>query len=157
MPVGFLFITLSTTWLTRSLQFMKAQEIIDRLTNRFPRVMRDTVPASDTYSVFDFSNETYLIEVKSRRKRYNPWMIERKKVKSNLSIARERDKHFLYITECEGIAYVWNISRMMHQAYNFKWVTRRMPATTDFNRTQWVDKEVGFIKQKDSRAVNLLD
>jgi hypothetical protein len=112
---------------------MKASKIIEKLSLRYPH-MGCPIEATDQFSTFDFESEQYLIEVKSRRKRYDPW---------------------LYITEYEGTAYVWNISRMLVEEYDFKWTQKNMPKTTDFSNNRWVKKDVGYVSESDATIITL--
>lgn len=136
---------------------MKASKIIERLESRFPNVMRGVQEASDQYSTYDFSNDLYLIEVKSRRKRYNPWLIEQHKVVANKEIADETGQQILYLSEYEGVASIWNINRLIQNKYDFGWTQKRMPCTTDFGARGWKLKDVGYLYEKDSKQINLID
>jgi hypothetical protein len=133
---------------------MKASKIIEKLSLRYPK-MGLPAEASDQFSTFDFENEHYLIEVKSRRKRYDPWLIERHKVDANILAANGTDQDVLYITECEGTAYVWNISKMLVDEYDFKWTQKNMPQTTDFSNNRWVKKDVGYVSESDATVIKL--
>lgn len=133
---------------------MKASTIIQKLSLKYPSMGLPT-EASDKFSTFDFENEHYLIEVKSRRKRYDPWLIERHKVDANVLAANGTDQDVLYITECEGTAYVWNISKMLVDEYDFKWTQKSMPQTTDFSNNRWVKKDVGYVSESDATVIKL--
>lgn len=134
---------------------MKDTEIISRLTARFPNVMRNTVKAVDQYSTFDFSNDIYLIEVKSRKKKYDPWLIEKHKVDANIEASSSTGHQVLYVTEYQKFAYIWNITRLLAEGYDFGWCNKNMPMTTEFSRRQWVSKEVGYVYEKDCKTVKL--
>lgn len=129
-------------------------KIIDSLTSKYPSVgILDK--AIDKFSTFDFWNEHYLVEVKSRRKKYDPWLIEKHKVDSNMSLASGTDQQVLYVTEHQGIAYVWNISKMVDANYDFKWTQKNMPQTTDFSNNRWVKKHVGYVSESDAKIFTL--
>ena len=113
------------------------------------------IEATDQFSTFDFESERYLIEVKSRRKRYDPWLIEKHKVDSNVLATGDTGKEVLYVTEYEGTAYVWNISKMLVNEYDFKWTQKNMPQTTDFSNNRWVKKDVGYVSECDATIITL--
>ena len=60
---------------------MTQTEIIDKLNSIYPGL--DLVEVTDPYNSYDAENERYIVEVKSRDKKYRGWAIERKKFDSN--------------------------------------------------------------------------
>ena len=58
--------------------------------------MDELTETEDIFATYDCQNKNYIIEIKSRGKHYNPWMIEKKKYLSNLQLAEENNKS-LYI------------------------------------------------------------
>lgn len=105
----------------------------------------------------DFECDHYLMEVKSRCTRYTSWVIEKMKADANLLNAFNLNKMFLYITEYNGRAYIWNVTKLAQDNYDFKWETRKMPATTEFENNQFVDKEVGYLYDKDATIISLVE
>ena len=105
----------------------------------------------------DFECDHYLMEVKSRCTRYTSWVIEKMKADANLLNAFNLNKMFLYITEYNGRAYIWNVTKLAQDNYDFKWETRKMPATTEFDNNQFVDKEVGYLYDKDAIVISLVE
>tara|TARA_R100001163_G_C5063426_1_gene200741 strand:+ start:1914 stop:2354 length:441 start_codon:yes stop_codon:yes gene_type:complete len=103
----------------------------------------------------DFECDNYLMEIKSRDTKYNPWIIEKLKADTNLSKALDLNKSFLYITEHKGKAYIWNVTKLAQSNYDFNWETRKMPATTEFRNNKFVDKEVGYLYEKDSTELTI--
>ena len=103
----------------------------------------------------DFECDFYLMEIKSRCTKYSSWIIEKIKVDTNLLNAFNLNKDFLYITEYNGKAYVWNVTKLAQSNYNFNWETRKMPATTEFRNNKFVDKEVGYLYEKDSTELTI--
>jgi len=103
----------------------------------------------------DFECDQYLMEIKSRDTRYDSWIIEKMKADANLLYAFSQAKMFLYITEYKGTAYVWNITKMADNHYDFNWETRKMPATTEFENNKFVDKEVGYLYEKDATVLSI--
>lgn len=135
---------------------MEDVEIIKGLASLFPKAMRGTEKAVDQFSTFDFSNDTYLIEIKSRRKKYDPWIIEKSKVDSNCEVAEKSNRQVLYVSEHKGTAHVWNITKLLQDDYDFGWCKRNLPRTTEFSRREWVSKDVGYVYEKDAKSFELL-
>lgn len=156
MRVGLSFIPFQPPGLLFTPNYLNDTEVIDCLVNRFPAVMRGTEKAIDQYSTYDFSNDIYLIEVKCRRKRYDPWLIEKHKVDANYDIAVRTGQQILYVSEYQGVAHVWNINRLLYEEYDFGWTTKNLPQTTDFGRREWVKKDIGYVYEKDAKRVELI-
>ena len=57
---------------------MYQREIIQYINNQFP-FMDELVESEDIFSCYDCENKQYIIEIKSRDKHYDPWIIEKKK------------------------------------------------------------------------------
>jgi hypothetical protein len=111
--------------------------------------------AVDIFSPYDFECPQFLIEIKSRDKFYNPWMIEKIKVTNNIDVATERRKQLLFIFEHNNIAYVFNVNKLIDSNYDFKWETRNLPASTEFGKKNWLPKEVGYFDIEYAVKVNL--
>ena len=79
------------------------------------------------------------------------------KADTNLLNAFNLNKMFLYITEYNGRAYIWNVTKLAQDNYDFKWETRKMPATTEFENNKFVDKEVGYLYDKDAIVISLVE
>ena len=100
---------------------------------------------TDEFCTFDGYSDEYVIEFKCRRKHYDTQLIEHKKYKANLDQADESGKEFLYIISTPNGVYVFNVSELRDQGYDFKWEDRRMPSKTDFSGQYHLDKRVGYI------------
>ena len=122
---------------------MTQTEIIDKLNSIYPGL--DLVEVSDPYSSYDAENERYIVEVKSRDKKYYSWIIERKKFDSNLLYSMNKNKMFVYLTEHNGKIMTWNIHNLLNSLYDFQWTEIPMPKTTEFEDTKTVTKVVGFL------------
>lgn len=130
----------------------KEIDIVDKLNNLYPK-MQPLVLADDPFSSYDASNDTYLIEIKSRDKNYPSWIIEKEKFDANIDIAVEQGKQFVYLTEYNGKIITWNINKLVkNENFNFHWEIREMPATTEFDNTDKVFKQVGHLFEKDGRV-----
>ena len=125
-----------------------------RLAEIYP-VMSPMHIAVDIFSPYDFECPQYLIEIKSRDKFYNPWMIERIKVTNNRTLSKERRKQLLFVFEYNDTAYVFNVSKLIKDKYDFKWEVRNLPHTTEFGKPMWIPKEVGYFDIKYAKEVKL--
>ena len=100
---------------------------------------------TDEFCTFDGYSDEYVIEFKCRRKHYDTQLIEHKKYTANLDQADESGKEFLYIISTPEGEYVFNISKLREEGYDFGWEDRRMPSKTDFGGQQYINKRVGYI------------
>jgi len=128
---------------------MKENEVAEQLMVLFPK-MNKLIKAVDQFSYFDYENDNYLFEIKSRRKSYDPWIIEQLKVDTNTGIAESVKKDFIYVNEFEFLLYIWNISKLIRNNYDFRFQEREMPWHTDFKNTKSIDKTVGYLYNKDA-------
>jgi len=128
-------------------------KIIQALSRHYPTL--GDFAETHEMSPYDFECDYYIIEIKSRNKRYDPWIIERIKLDANTGIAESLKKDFLYLTEYEGNAYIWNISKLIRNDYNFNWEQRQMPWQTEFDRNQKVQKQVGYLYEKKCKEIKL--
>ena len=132
---------------------MTEAQVAEQIMIAFPK-MSKLIKAKDQFSYFDYENKRYLFEIKSRRKAYDPWIIEELKVDTNIGIAESVKKDFVYVNEFEGVLYIWNISKLIRDDYNFGFHNREMPWHTDFERTQTVNKMTGYMYNKDALIIN---
>tara|TARA_R110000751_G_C13415602_1_gene439607 strand:- start:77 stop:469 length:393 start_codon:yes stop_codon:yes gene_type:complete len=130
---------------------MTEEEIIGYLNRVYPFLK--LVKCTDQFSFWDAENKDYLIEIKSRKKDYNSWIIEKSKMMSNLRQSIKTGKDFIYLTECRKAFYVWNINELIYRNYNFNWETKEMPSTTAFDNNKMILKEVGYLKKENSKQL----
>jgi len=130
---------------------MKQDEVIKELNNLYPN-MDNLQETEDPFCSYDAINDTYIVEIKSRDKTYDSWIIEKKKFDSNIIKAIEENKSFIYLTECNGKVMTWNINRMIAAEYDFKWELRDMPSTTEFDNNHMISKEVGYLFEADAKV-----
>jgi len=109
----------------------------------------------DQYSPFDFECKKYIIEVKCRSQVWDPWFIEGIKYDSNIDISKKIKKDFIFLTEVNRNAYVYNISRMTRNNYNFNWSNKLLPNSTEFNKTKMIEKPVGYLPIKDAKVIKI--
>jgi hypothetical protein len=134
---------------------MTEQEIADKIMLAYPGLGTLT-KAEDQFSPFDYQNEKYLFEFKSRKTVYDPWMIEKNKLEVNFSLANDAQKDFIYVTESRGEIYIWNISKLLKNKYDFNFEIREAPISTELpNKKNGVMtfKQVGYIYNKDSKII----
>ena len=134
---------------------MTEQEIADKIMLAYPGLGTLT-KAEDQFSPFDYQNEKYLFEFKSRKTAYDPWMIEKNKLDVNFSLANDAQKDFIYVTESRGEIYIWNISKLLKNKYDFNFEIREAPISTELpNKKNGVMtfKQVGYIYNKDSKII----
>ena len=134
---------------------MTEQEIADKIMLAYPGLGTLT-KAEDQFSPFDYQNEKYLFEFKSRKTAYDPWMIEKNKLEVNFSLANDAQKDFIYVTESRGEIYIWNISKLLKDKYDFNFEIREAPISTELpNKKNGVMtfKQVGYIYNKDSKII----
>ena len=126
---------------------MKEQEIADSLMRVYPSMDKLT-KAEDRYSTFDYSNDKYLLEFKSRESKFDPWIIEQLKLDANQAIALDECKSFIFVIECKRIIYVWNISKMVDNQFDFRFHRKQLPNYTDLDdrdEQYKIFKMTGFI------------
>jgi len=129
---------------------MTQTEIIDKLNSIYPGL--DLVEATDPYSSYDAENERYIVEVKSRDKQYDNWVIEKKKFDNNIVKCIETGKAFVYLTEYNGKIMTWNIHKLVRKGYNFSWDLLPMPVTTEYDNKKIIAKQVGYLYERDARV-----
>ena len=129
---------------------MTQTEVIKELNSRYP-IMDKLLETEDPFCSYDAINDTYIVEIKSRSKEYDSWMIERDKFMSNIEKSIETGKAFIYLTEYNGKIMTWNINKLIANETDFFWQSRPMPKTTEFDNNNTVDKEVGFLYEKDAK------
>ena len=94
------------------------------------------------YSSYDAYTDEYLLEFKTRYKRYSSTQIEKIKLDRNLIEAKKQNKKFLYVVKDPTGLYVFSISKLIEDGYDFKWITMKCPATTSFKNRSKIDKVV---------------
>ena len=129
---------------------MRQTEVIEELNSRYA-TMDKLLETEDPFCSYDAINDTYIVEIKSRSKEYDSWMIERDKFMSNIEKSIETGKAFIYLTEYNGKIMTWNINKLIANETDFFWQSRLMPKTTEFDNNNTVDKEVGFLYEKDAK------
>jgi hypothetical protein len=81
------------------------------------------------------------IELKCRRKHYDTLILEKSKYDAML---KESEKHLdipIYINSTPKGIYLFNLLTI-----EINWFTKRLPATTEFEKRIWVEKEITELK-----------
>lgn len=113
------------------------------------KLVKNLIPdlkETSTFSYKDgYSDDLKLtIELKCRRRHYDYLLIERSKYKQLL-----RNKRMRYINSTPEGIFSFNLSKIEEP----NWWIEEMPASTDFNRSQRVNKEVGYLNIKDAKNI----
>jgi hypothetical protein len=109
----------------------------------------------DQFSPFDFECDRYIIEVKCRSQAWDPWFIEAIKYSSNMEIAKNLKKDFIFLTEVNKTVYLYNISKLTRKDYDFKWTTKLLPNSTEFTKQGKSEKPIGYLSAKDATILHL--
>lgn len=99
----------------------------------------------DTWCRWDAESDEYLVELKCRRAHYDTQLIEKPKFLHCIAEAHKTGKDFLYVANTPEGTYIFNVSELNKQDYDFKWETKRLPSKTMFGKWEYVDKKVGYI------------
>lgn len=110
-------------------------------------LMRST--KADQFCHYDAHTAQYVIEFKARRKWFPTTQIEKQKYDKLMKEHRDA----LYVVYSSGKMYIFHLNELTKEGYDFKWCIKKCPATTDFDRTQYIDKEVGEIDWKKAKAI----
>tara|TARA_R110002012_G_scaffold138116_2_gene293308 strand:+ start:145 stop:552 length:408 start_codon:yes stop_codon:yes gene_type:complete len=124
---------------------MKKKErfILERL-NRF--FLSDVLKESKyEYNRYDAENDKYIVEIKHRDKFYKDTIIEFDKFSYNILYAKMTKKFFIYVVRINNKIYVFNITKLIQDGYNFNWTWKDMPKQTEFANNKEIKKLVGYI------------
>lgn len=99
----------------------------------------------DPYCRWDAESDKYLAELKCRRAHYTTQLIEHPKLEYCTEEAEKSGKEFLYCVNTPEGTYIFNVSKLLKEGYDFQWETRKMPNKTMFGQWEKVDKKVGYI------------
>lgn len=120
---------------------MTEKELFSLVKNLIPDLKE-----TSTFSYKDgYSDDLKLtIELKCRRRHYDYLLIERSKYKQLL-----RNKRMRYINSTPEGIFSFNLNKIEEP----NWWIEEMPASTDFNRSQRINKEVGYLNIKDAKNI----
>ena len=89
------------------------------------------------------------IELKFRHKHYPTLMIEKMKYDKLIQRAKAHNTEAIYISETPDGIFAFNLSRLKEP----QWFTKSLPATSNFDRREWIDKEVANININNSSKI----
>lgn len=113
--------------------------------------LSEFVLCQDEYSVYDAEEERYIAELKIRKKHYPDCLIEFDKYRNNLEYSGEIDKEFLYVVATTTDIYVFNVTKLTDNGYDFKWEWKNLPRNSEFGGyADKIDKQIGYINIKDA-------
>ena len=102
------------------------------------------------YLQFDAYDKNYIVEIKARRKYYKTQIIEFSKYAFNSYFSKLHDREFIYAVSINNDLYIFNITKLEQNNYDFNWEWRKQPSTTDFENNDKIMKYVGYLHLKDS-------
>jgi len=106
------------------------------------------------YDAFD-TESGIMLEIKCRKRHFDDTLLEKMKYDWNKEFAKENDFGFYYCVTMphpKGTAvYLFDpLALEDEDEYDFKWHTKKLPAKTEFGRSNWIDKEVGYLHIDDA-------
>ena len=97
------------------------------------------------YSRFDAKNGSYVVEIKDRNTFYKETLIEFDKYAFNKEYAKINNKEFLYVIGMNNEIYLFNVSDLDNNGFDYHWHWRKMPRHTEFDDKEDIYKFVGYI------------
>ena len=103
---------------------------------------------NDPMHPIDVHNKNYIMELKNREaytpERFNGSLIE--KIKYDFLVKNCGDRIPGYVCRFkDGSYWAWNLKKIPEP----KWYEKKLPQTTHFDRTEWINKTVGDLTLKD--------
>lgn len=126
---------------------MKEKELFEFLkTNYLP----DLTMSEEAFSHWDcFSAQhAFEIELKCRLTHYDELLIEKIKYDALMARAAKYQTNPIYINSTPRGIWVFRIAGIQMQ-----WQIKKLPATTEFNRRNWIDKEIAFIHTNQGKQI----
>lgn len=126
---------------------MKEKELFKFLkTNYLP----DLTMSEEAFSHWDcFSAQhAFEIELKCRLTHYDELLIEKIKYDALMARAAKYQTNPIYINSTPKGIWVFRIAGIQMQ-----WQIKKLPATTEFNRRNWIDKEIAFIHTNQGKQI----
>ncbi|MCS5549901.1 MAG: hypothetical protein NZ811_00085 [Gammaproteobacteria bacterium] len=133
---------------------MIEKELLEVLNDKFDLELEST--CDDEFCRYDAHNDKYMAELKCRRAHYDTQLIEYDKLDFIKNAADSLAKDFLYCVSTPNGVYVFNVSSLCRDEYNFKWENKYLPATSDFGKSYHKTKKVGYIDINDSEFSSTL-
>lgn len=128
---------------------MKEKELFEFLKQNY---LPDLTMSEEAFSHWDcFSAQhAFEIELKCRLTHYDELLIEKIKYDALMARAAKYQTNPIYINSTPKGIWVFRIAGI-----KIEWIKKQLPATTEFKRKHWVEKEVGFIHIRDGKELGL--
>jgi hypothetical protein len=98
------------------------------------------------YCRFDAYNVNHIAEIKDRNSHYEDVLIEFDKYAFNKEYAKIRNKNFIYIVGVKNKIYIFNVTELDRQDYEYRWEWKILPKYTEFDKGgDKIHKFVGYI------------
>tara|TARA_B110000902_G_scaffold152820_1_gene175544 strand:- start:238 stop:633 length:396 start_codon:yes stop_codon:yes gene_type:complete len=98
------------------------------------------VKAKNQFSYFDASDDSYLVEIKNRKKYYSDKLIESMKLYSNFQQSVIQGKKLLYVVTDEKGVWIFNISDYIDVIIKTPPKVLNLPKTTEFGNNDKIPK-----------------
>ncbi len=111
-------------------------------------------PMDDKFSRYDAFDKEHgiMLEIKCRNKHYPDTLIEKMKFDWNKKFAEENNLEFWYAVSMPHKAgthkiFIFDPANLEadKDGFDFKWHIKKLPQNTEFQGSQWIDKEVGYL------------
>lgn len=107
----------------------------------------------DEYADYDAEDKNYLAEIKIRNAHYDDCLVEYEKFAKNLLNASFANKMFLYVVATYSHIYVFNMSKLDKNGYDFRWTKKELPKNTHFGgKNSKKDKLIGYVRADQGRS-----
>ena len=127
------------------------ERMLEILRENIP-VLSDLKAANDQYSRYDAVNDKCYVELKYRhdQRDYDTAMIEKDKFNAITGFS----KNAVYVMWYKGKMYVWNLTKLINQGYDFNWHYKDCPKNTYFGgKNDRKNKYVGDLYWEDAHKV----
>ena len=125
---------------------MKLKALEKRLLKAYNDSFRmSLILSKERYNRFDAYNDMQIAELKVRTDDYPNTLIEFDKYAYNTRYCQIFGKEFLYIVGTLKGIFVFNITDLDIDNYDYRWEWRTMPSQTEFGNGEIMKKMVGYI------------
>ena len=113
----------------------------------------ELIEHKDQFNSYDAFDNNYIVEIKNRRANHKDPFLEVNKTVINMKKAKQLKKDYLYIQADGTGVYVFNISKLDLDTIPKRFYN--VPATTDFDNNERVDKEFWVLKKQYAKKINI--
>ena len=134
------------------MQFKKHEKAIMNYLNKKLFKGNELEQNNDQFAHYDLFNENTIIEFKRRTMpstQYGDSFFEKRKYDLNIEDGRK----FLYVVKFTDRTYVWDISKMDQNDFDFGWHKRSLPETTQFSKRHFIYKVVSCLNIKTGKKI----